>query len=174
MTLASEIPGYTVGTWNIDPVHSRAEFSVRHMGVAKAGGRFDSFEGQVVTAENPLASSVTATIDMASFNTGNPDRDAHVKGPDFLDAENYPTMTFRSTGVRADGEDYIVDGELTLRGVTQPVSLATELGGFGDGLIGLSASTTINRSDFKVGVDTPTAVLGDKVKVTLEIEANPA
>lgn len=173
MTTAVEIPGYVAGIWDIDPVHSEVQFSVRHMGVGKARGRFDTFRGEIVAADNPLDSSVTATIDTASINTGNEERDNHVRSADFLDVANYPTMTYRSTGVRVDGDEYIVDGELTLRGVTRPVALRTELGGFGDGLLGLSATTTINRGDFGVGTGTPSAVLGDKITIVLEIEATP-
>lgn len=171
MTTSTTIPGYTVGTWDIDPVHSTVEFSVRHMGVGKVRGRFTRFHAEIVGAENPLDSSVTATIEADSFDSGSPDRDNHVRSADFLDVENFPTITFRSTGARPNGEDYIIDGELTVRGVTKQVSLDTELGGFGDGLVGLSASTTINRNDFGVGTSTPLAVVGDKIKITLDIEA---
>ncbi|MDR7303257.1 YceI family protein [Haloactinomyces albus] len=175
MTATTQIPGYVTGTWDIDAVHSDVEFTLRHMGVGRSRGRFDKFEGRIVTAENPLESSVTATIDAASINTGQSDRDAHVRNADFLDVDNHPTLTFRSTAIREDGDDWVIDGELTLHGVTKPVSLATELGGFTDDgqggkLLGLSASTTINRTDFGVGPDGG-AMLGEKVKITLEIEA---
>ncbi len=175
MTTTSEIPGYVVGTWDIDPVHSDVEFVLRHMGVGRSRGRFDSFSGQIVTAENPLDSTVTAEIDAASINTGQADRDNHVRSGDFLDVENHPTASFRSTGIRPDGENYVIDGEFTLHGTTQPVALKAELGGITDDgqggkLIGLSAETTLNRSDFGVGPQ-GTAMLGEKVKVNLEIEA---
>lgn len=174
-TTTSQFPGYVAGTWIIDPVHSAVEFTLRHMGVGRSRGRFDAFEGQIVTAENPQDSSVTATIDTASINTGNSDRDAHVRTADFLDVENFPTATFRSTSLRQDGDELVIDGEFTLHGVTQPVTLQAEVGGFtdtGDGgkLLGISASTTINRTDFGVG-PAGGAMLGEKVKITLEIEA---
>ncbi|SDP55960.1 Polyisoprenoid-binding protein YceI [Actinopolyspora xinjiangensis] len=175
MTETAPVPGYTVGTWDIDAVHSDVEFTLRHMGVGRSRGRFDKFEGQIVTAENPLESSVTATIDTASVNTGNADRDAHVRNEDFLDTANHPTATFRSTGIRQDGDEWVIDGDFTLHGVTLPVSLEVEPGGItdtadGGKMLGLSASTTLNRTDFKVGPDGG-AMLGEKVKITLEIEA---
>ncbi|MFC7343691.1 YceI family protein [Saccharopolyspora griseoalba] len=171
MTATEQIPGYAVGTWDIDTVHSDIIFSVRHMGVGKSKGRFGTFSGEIVTAANPLESSVTATIDITSIDTRNADRDAHVRSADFFDAEQFPTATFRSTGVRQDGEDFLIDGELTLKGVTKPVTLETELGGFnGEGLVGLSASTTINRTDFGVG-PAGGAMIGEKVTLTLDIEA---
>lgn len=175
MTKASEIAGYTTGTWDIDATHSEVEFTLRHMGVGRSRGRFDKFEGQIVTAENPLDSTVTATIDTASINTGNADRDAHVRADDFLDVANHPTATFRSTGIRESEDGWIIDGEFTLHGVTKTISLEAELGGItdtGDGgkLLGLSAGTTINRTDFGVGPDGG-AMLGEKVKITLDIEA---
>lgn len=176
MTAITEIPGYVVGTWDIDAVHSEIGFTLRHLGVGRSRGRFDSFTGEIVTAANPLDSSVNATIDTSSINTGNADRDAHVRTGDFLDTDAYPQASFRSTGIRTDGEDYIIDGEFTLHGVTKPVSLTAELGGIADNgqggkLLGLSASTTLTRSDFGVGPEGG-AMLGEKVKISLEIEAN--
>ena len=175
MTTSTKIENYTVGTWDIDSVHSEIEFTLRHMGVGRSRGRFDAFSGQVVTAEDPLQSSVTAEIDAASINTGQADRDNHVRSGDFLDVENHPTASFRSTGIRQDGENYVIDGEFTLHGKTQPVALNAELGGITDDgqggkLIGLSAETTVNRTDFGVGPNGG-AMLGEKVKINLEIEA---
>ena len=99
------VPGYVAGTWTIDPVHSEVGFSVRHMMVSKVRGKFASFEGSIVTGENPLDSTVTATVDLASIDTGNADRDAHIRSADFFDVERHPTLTFRSTGVRRVGDD---------------------------------------------------------------------
>ncbi|MEU6266266.1 YceI family protein [Saccharopolyspora shandongensis] len=171
MTATAQIPGYVAGTWDIDTVHSDIQFTVRHMGVGKSRGRFGAFQGEIVTAADPLESTVTATIDTASIDTGNADRDAHVRNADFLDAEQFPTATFRSTGVRQDGEDFVIDGEFTLHGVTQPVSLETELGGFTeDGLLGLSGKVVLNRTDFGVG-PAGGALVGEKITITLDIEA---
>ena len=176
----STIPGYLVGTWTIDPAHSDVSFSVKHMMVSKVRGRFSAFEGELVTAEDPLQSSVTATIDMASIDTNQAQRDAHIRSADFFEVETHPTMTYRSTGIRPDGEDFLVDGELTLKGVTKPVTLTLELGGFGPDAFGgtragFSASTTINRRDFGVDISMPMdgggVVVGDKITINLEIES---
>ena len=128
---AVEIPGYVAGTWTIDPVHSEVSFVVRHMMVSKVRGRFDKFEGTIVTAPDPLQSSVTATIDLSSVNTGEPNRDNHIRSADFFEVESHPTMTFRSTGVRPDGDNFLLDGDLTIRSVTRPVTLKLEVNGFG-------------------------------------------
>lgn len=162
-----------VGSWTIDPVHSEVSFVVGHLGIAKVRGNFTAFEGEIVVADDPAQSSVTATIDTASVNTGNSQRDTHVVSADFLDVANHPTMTFRSTGIRAEGSDHVLDGELTLHGVTQAVSLKLELNGVAEGPAGLvagfSASTSIKRSDFGIGGMIP--MVSDKVTITLEIEA---
>ncbi|WP_448625074.1 YceI family protein [Geodermatophilus sp. URMC 64] len=177
---AVQIPGYVVGTWDIDASHSTVGFSVRHMMVSKVRGYFREFSGELVTAENPEQSSVTATIDLASIDTRQDQRDAHIRSADFFDVENHPQMTFRSTAVRTDGADWFVDGELTLKGNTKPVTLALELNGFGPDAYGgtragFSAKTEINRNDFGVDIKMPMdgggVVVGDKVTVELEIEA---
>jgi polyisoprenoid-binding protein YceI len=128
---AVQIPGYVVGTWDIDAAHSTVGFSVRHMMVSKVRGYFREFSGEIVTAEDPARSSVTATIDLGSIDTRQEQRDAHIRSADFFDVENHPQMTFRSTAVRTDGADWVVDGELTIKGNTRPVTLALELNGFG-------------------------------------------
>ena len=179
------IPGYVVGTWTIDPVHSDVGFVIRHLMVSKVRGRFGSFEGQIVTGADPLDSSVTATIDLGLIDTKNKQRDDHIRTADFFEVDKYPTMTYRSTGVRRDGEDYVLDGDLTLKGVTRPVSLKLEIGGFGadpflvDPLkgarVGFSATGEINRVDFGVSYNGPVpgggVALGEKVQLILEIEA---
>jgi polyisoprenoid-binding protein YceI len=179
-TTATAIPGYVAGTWNIDPVHSEVGFSARHMMVSKVRGRFTKFTGQIVTGEDPLASSATAQIDLSSISTGNEQRDAHIRSADFFEVETYPTMTFRSTGVRADGDKFILDGELTLKGVTRSVPLELELNGFGPDpyggtRAGFTATGEINRRDFNVNFSAPMetggAVVADKVALQLEIEA---
>ncbi|HET6503719.1 MAG TPA: YceI family protein [Amycolatopsis sp.] len=173
----TEIPGYLAGTWVNDAAHSTLTFTVRHLGVSKVRGRFDQLEATIVTAENVLDSSVTATIQAGSVDTNNEQRDAHVRTPDLLDTENYPTITFTSTGLRFEDGEYLIDGELTLHGVTNPVTLTAELGGFGDGMtegskvLGVSAVTEIARTDFGVGKGIPGAVVSDKIKIELDIEA---
>ncbi|HEX6359256.1 YceI family protein [Actinophytocola sp.] len=182
MTTAAtiSIPGYVAGTWDIDPVHSDVSFMVRHMMVSKVRGRFASFSGQIVTGDDVTTSSVTASIDAASVDTGNAQRDNHVRSDAFLDVATYPQWTFRSTAVRVAGDGLVVDGDLTVKGVTRPVTLALEVNGIGPDLsggtrAGLSASTTIDRNDFgvdiKLPIDSGGVVVGDKVQITLEIEA---
>ncbi|GAA4615000.1 YceI family protein [Actinoallomurus liliacearum] len=180
-----EIPGYVAGTWTIDAVHSDVSFAVRHLMVSKARGRFGSFEGRIVTGADPLDSSVTATIDLASIDTNNAQRDEHIRSADFFEVEKYPTMTYRSTGVRRDGDDYVVDGELTLKGVTRPVPLKLELNGFGPdpfasdpvkgARAGFTATGEIDRTEFGVTYNGPIpgggVALGEKVQIVLEIEA---
>jgi polyisoprenoid-binding protein YceI len=178
---AVEIPGYVAGTWTIDPVHSEVSFVVRHMMVSKVRGRFDKFEGTIVTAPDPLQSSVTATVELSSVNTGEPNRDNHIRSADFFEVESHPHLTFRSTGVRPDGDNFLLDGDLTIRGTTKPVTLKLEVNGFGPDPFGgtragFSASGEINRNDFGVSYNGPIpgatggVIVSEKVSITLEIE----
>jgi polyisoprenoid-binding protein YceI len=174
------IPGYEAATWNIDPAHSEVGFSVRHMMVSKVRGRFTTFSGQLVTGADPAQSSVSAEIDLASINTGQEQRDAHIKSADFFEVETYPTMTYKSTGIRVEDGEYILDGDLTLKGVTKSVPLHLELNGFGPDpyggtRAGFTATGELNRGDFNVSFNAPMAnggvVVGDKISLHLEIEA---
>lgn len=167
------------GTWAIDPVHSTIGFSVRHLMVSKVRGTFDDFTGAITVGEDGTA-SVTAEIAVASVNTRNEQRDAHLRASDFFDVDNHPVATFTSTGVRADGDGYALDGELTIKGRAKPVSLELEFSGTNPGMghgevAGFEASVVLNRKDFGIDIDMPLetggAVVGDKVTVTLEIEA---
>ncbi|MQY05570.1 YceI family protein [Actinomadura macrotermitis] len=176
---AAVAPELTPGTWNIDPTHSEVTFSVRHL-MSKVRGSFTEFSGAVQVAENVAASTATAEITMASVDTRNADRDAHVRSADILDIENHPNMVFRTTGVRAEDGEYLVDGELTIRGVTRPVVLNVEFNGVGQDpwggtRAGFSATTTISRKAYGVEFNVPLqgdkALLGDKVEVQLEIQA---
>jgi len=177
----TSVPGYRAGRWVIDPVHSEVAFSVRHLMVSKVRGRFSGFAGALVTAEDPLASSVEATIDLASVETGSEDRDAHLRSPDFLDVERFPTLTYRSTGIRGDGDRLVVEGDLSLHGVTRSVPLALEVNGFlpespfGDSRVGFSAVGELSRRDFGIEFDAPLegggVVVGDKIQIALEVEA---
>ncbi|MFF8026154.1 YceI family protein [Streptomyces sp. NPDC007896] len=176
MTAQIEVPGYLTGAWAIDPSHSDISFTIRHLGVSKVRGRFDSFEGEIVTAEDPLRSSVSVTIQAASIDTNNQMRDDAVRGGDFLDVEKYPTLTFRSTGLRAVDDGFEADGELTVHGVSRAVALRLEPNGFAEGwggakVAGFSATTEISRAEFGVTGGPMGATLGDKVTITLEIEA---
>jgi polyisoprenoid-binding protein YceI len=179
-TSHATIPGYRTGTWQIDPVHSEVSFSVRHMMVSKVRGYFTEFEGTIVTAEAPTDSTVTASITLNSIDTHNEQRDNHIRSADFFDVEQHPTMTYRSTGLSGDGENWTVDGELSLHGVTRRVPLSLELNGFtadpfGGQRAGFSATTEINRRDFGIDISMPMdgggVVLGDKISVTIEVEA---
>jgi polyisoprenoid-binding protein YceI len=179
-TTETGIPGYEAATWTIDPVHSEVGFSVRHMMVSKVRGRFTSFSGQIVTADDPTQSSVTAEIDLSSINTGQDQRDEHIKSADFFEVETYPTMTYRSTGIKVEDGEYLLEGDLTLKGVTRTVPLKLELHGFaqdpyGGYRAGFTATGEINRRDFNVSFNAPMAnggvVVADKIQLHLEIEA---
>jgi polyisoprenoid-binding protein YceI len=178
------ITDYLTGTWDIDVVHSDVSFVVRHVGLTRYRRSFEKFSGEIVTAEDPLASTVTATIDVTSFDTGLESFNRHLLSAEFLDTENHPTATFQSTGVRQGGRHeaagFLVDGELTLHGVTRPVTLDLELLGFGEGIQGerkvaFSATTTIDRTDFGITFDARLGngklIVGGKVQILLEIEA---
>jgi polyisoprenoid-binding protein YceI len=179
-TTATALPGYLTGTWKVDAAHSDVSFAVRHMMISKVRGQFTGFDATIVTAGDPAASSVEATIDLSSIDTGNAQRDEHIRSADFFEVEKYPTMTYRSTGLRADGENWIVEGDLSLHGVTRSVPLALEVNGFtadpyGGQRAGFSARAEINRRDFGVDISMPMdgggVVVGDKISISLEIEA---
>jgi polyisoprenoid-binding protein YceI len=179
-TDVAAVPGYVAGTWEIDPVHSEVGFIARHMMVSKVRGRFTSFSGELVLAEDPLQSSVAATIDLTSIQTGNEQRDQHIRSADFFEVDKYQTMTYRSTGVRAEGDHFVLEGELTLKDVTRPVELILELNGFGPDPFGgtragFTAAGEINRRDFGVNFSAPMetggVVVSDKITIQLEIEA---
>ncbi len=179
MTAIAALPGYLAGTWDIDPVHSEVGFTVRHMMVSKVRGKFTTFEGTVTTGETPEQSSVTATIDLGSIDTGNEQRDGHVRSADFFAADEHPKMTFTSTSVAAKGDDWILTGELTIKDVTKTVELKLEANGFGPDAYGgtragFTATTEINRKDFNVNfnatMESGGVVVSDKVTIALEIE----
>ena len=181
MSIAAEtFPGYVAGTWALDPTHSDITFSVRHLAISKVRGSFEKFDVTVVTAENPLESTIKATIDVASVNTNQADRDGHLKTGDFFLIEEFPTMEFVSTGIRTEGDDIIlIDGDFTLRGVTKPITLKGEFGGimtdgYGQVKAGASASTKINRLDYGVNwnaaLEAGGLTLGNEVTINFEIQ----
>ncbi|MET9027392.1 YceI family protein [Nocardia sp. NPDC004168] len=168
----------TAGTWAIDPAHSTLGFSVRHLMVSKVRGRFTDFSGKLVIGEDGSASA-EAEIRVDSVTTDNEQRDAHLRTADFFQAEQFPVATFKSTGFRVKGDDFVVDGEFTIRGVTKPVSLEVEFLGVNPGMgqgpvAGFEAKTVINRRDFGITIDMPLpdggAVISDKITLTLEVE----
>jgi polyisoprenoid-binding protein YceI len=176
----TEIPGYVAGTWSIDSTHTDVGFSVRHMMVSKVRGTFHGVEGTITTTDDPLASSVDVSVDLASIDTGNSQRDDHIRSADFFDSESNRTMTYRSSRVRRDGEDFILDGDLTLKGVTKPVHLKLELNGFakdpwGGTRAGFSASGEVSRNDFGLSWNTALegggVLVGDRIQIQIEVEA---
>ena len=184
-TQPTTLPGLSTGTWVIDPAHTEVGFVVRHMMVSKVKGRFARVEGTITVAEDVLKSSVEATIDAGSIDTRDENRDAHLKSADFFEVEKYPTITFRSTGLRSDGDDFVLDGDLTIHGTTRPVSLELEFNGAqpnplaeGKPTAGFSAHTEISRKDFglewNVALETGGVLVADKIKIVLEVEAGLA
>ncbi len=180
MTSAQALDALTPGTWTIDPSHSSVGFVARHLMVSKVRGEFRSFSGALTIAEDRLASSVQASVEMNSVSTGDDQRDGHLRTGDFFDTEQFPTMTFTSTAVRATGDDFVLVGDLTIKGVTRSVEFELEFDGvspdpWGGTRAGFSATTVINRKDFglewNVALDTGGVLVGDKVTITLDIQA---
>jgi polyisoprenoid-binding protein YceI len=171
----------TAGTWTIDPSHTEIGFTVRHL-VSKVRGKFETFEGTITSAPDITASTVNVSIDLASVNTGSVDRDAHLRSGDFFNAEENPKMTFVSTGIVAKGgNDFVVTGDLTIKGVTKSVALDTEFLGeggdpWGGTRVGLEATTTISRKEFGIDFNIPVdgadkLMIGDKITINIVAEA---
>ena len=170
----------TPGTWNVDASHSTIGFSARHLMLSKVRGRFATFEGSITVGDDPLASKVAATVDIASVTTGDAARDGHLLGEDFFDVANFPSMGLSTTAVRSVGDDYVLDGDLTIKGVTKPVSFALQFEGvaadpWGGTRAAFSAETEINRKDWglswNVALETGGVLVGEKVKIQLDIQA---
>ncbi|MGY0230393.1 YceI family protein [Longispora urticae] len=171
----------TAGTFALDVAHSRVGFLARHMMVSKVRGSFGEFAGEITVAENPLESSVNVTIQASSFTTNNEQRDGHVKTDEFLGIDTFPTITFVSTGVKdVDGNEFVLDGDLTIRGVTKQVELAVEFEGiakspWGQEVIGFSATTEIDREEFgmtfNATLETGGVLVSKKIKIEIEAEA---
>jgi polyisoprenoid-binding protein YceI len=177
----SPAPG-TVSTWNIDPAHSAAEFKVKHMMIANVKGKFTGLSGVLKLDETDYThSNVEASIPVSSLSTGDDQRDGHLKGADFFDAEKFPALTFKSTNIDSEGgPNYSVTGDLTIHGVTKSVTLAIEdvsqpaKDPWGNQRIGLSGSTKINRKDFglvwNAALETGGVLVGEEVTITLDIQ----
>lgn len=177
-TLTLDALGLKAGTWTIDPDHTTIGFTVRHL-MSKVRGHFDSFEGTVEVAENPLESRVNVSIDVASIDTNNQQRDGHLRTGDFFAVDQYPKITFTSTDLSYDGEKGVLKGDLTIRGVTKPVELDVDFLGVGPGMhgelrAGFEARTTVDRTDFGVDWNMPLdggrLLLGNRVDITIETE----
>ncbi len=174
-----EVPA--AGTYTLDPSHSQVGFAVRHMMVSKTRGRFSDFAGTNEIAENPVESSVAVTIQTASADTRDEQRDGHLRSADFFDSENWPTMTYRSRAVRPAGKGrYIAEGDLTIKDITRPVPLALTFEGggadpWGGVRIGFSATAELDRDAFEINWNSPLdgggVLVGKKVKILLDISA---
>lgn len=179
---ALAIPRTATTTWKIDPVHSVAEFKVKHMMISNVKGQFTRVTGVLSLDENDvLKSQVAASIDAASINTRDPQRDAHLKSADFFDVEKFPALSFQATHVSRTGEAELnVDGDLTIHGVTRKVTFRVEgptppaKDPWGNTRLGLSATTRINRKDFgltwNAALETGGILVGDEVTITLDVE----
>lgn len=174
MTSTATELGLTPGTWRIDPAHSEVGFTIRHL-MSKVRGNFTAFAGTLRIADDLEASEVRVTVDMSSIDTRNADRDKHLRAADIFDVENHPEMTFVSTKLR----ETELEGDLTIRGVTRPVTLSVEFNGVGEDpwggtRAGFSATAMISRKDYGIEFNIPVGegmTLGDKVGITLEIQA---
>ena len=176
--LASEL-GLSAGTYTIDPAHTEVAFVIRHL-MTKVRGSFTELAGTFEVAENVLDSRVAVEIQIKSINTRNADRDNHIRSAEILDLDNHPTMTFVSTGVRENGANYFLDGDLTIRNVTRPITLDLEFNGSdqdftGATRVGFSASTSLSRKEYGIEFNIPLggdkALLGDNVDIQLEVQA---
>jgi polyisoprenoid-binding protein YceI len=189
MTTLNPVADQTTGTslplgpgiWTVDANHSGIHFKIRHLGLSNVRGRFDRFQAAITVGETLADVKVDATVDMDSVDTNNSDRDAHLRGTDFFSTELHPEMTFRSTGVTKSGaSDYLMQGQLTINGISKDVSWDVEFAGIevfpadGSTHAGFSASTEINRDDFGVDFNMPLGMdkmaLGQKVKIELDLQ----
>lgn len=175
----STVTALPAGTWSLDPTHTHIGFTVRHMMVAKVRGSFSDFSAEITVAENPLESSLSAVVQMASIDTGNGDRDGHLRTNDFFSIDEFPTMTLTSTSIEPTGDDYVLHADLTIKGVTKSVAFDLEFAGtgqdpWGNTKAGFSASATINRKDFGIEWNAPLetggVLIGEQVKIEIDAE----
>jgi polyisoprenoid-binding protein YceI len=171
--------GLVAGTWTIDPSHSEVGFTVRHLMVSKVRGQFEKFSGTLTVGEDVLSSKVEAVIDVSSVNTRDENRDNHLRTNDFFEVDKHSEMTFVSTSITPKGSDFVLTGDLTIKGTTKAVDFDLEFNGVNTSPMGtragFSATTEISRSEFGVDLNMPLdgggVVVGDKVKIHLEVEA---
>ncbi|GAA3759230.1 YceI family protein [Microbacterium kribbense] len=178
-TVAPQIAGYKPGTWVLDPAHSEVQFSVRHMMISKVRGTFGVKSATMTAPENPLETTVEASVDVASVDTNDNGRDNHLRSADFFDVEKYPTMEFRSTGVRIEGEKFLVDGDLTIKDVTKTVTFDFDFGGFGTDpygnyKAGATAKAVVNREEFgltwNAALETGGVLVGKDITIELDLQ----
>lgn len=171
--------GLSASTWNIDPAHTEVAFVIRHL-MTKVRGSFTEFSGSIELTDNVEDSKANVEIQIKSIDTRNADRDAHIRSAEILDLDNHPVMTFTSTGVRQNGGNYLLDGTLTIRDVTRPITLDVEFNGtdtdpWGGTRVGFSAKTSISRKEYGIEFNIPLggdkALLGDNVDIQLEVQA---
>ncbi len=164
---------------NLDTTHSSVEFSVRHMGLATVRGRFEDFTVDAEVNEQGEPTRVKAVIDAASINTGTADRDAHLRSADFFDVENYPSITFESTSIERRGDKYVIEGDLTMRGVTKPASFEAEVSDFvkdpwGNPRLAAEATGKINRTDWGLKwnqvLEAGSLLVSEDVRFTLNVQ----
>lgn len=167
-------------TWNLDTAHSGIHFSVRHMVFAKVRGRFATWSGTIDAGDDLTKAKVRAEIDAASIDTGEADRDKHLRSADFFDVEQYPKLTFTSTRVERDGDDYTLVGDLTIRDVTKEVKLEVESGGqakdpWGNQRMAFTAKTSVDRKDFGLKwnqvLEAGGVLVGEKIDIEIEVQA---
>jgi polyisoprenoid-binding protein YceI len=174
-TAPASAPPLAQGTWALDTNHTSVGFTIRRLGLAKVRGHFGDVAAELVVGPTLADCHVTATVAMASIDSGNTDRDAHLRSAELLDVENRPTMSYRSTSVRGEGSEWSLEGELTIGDVTRPLTLAVEVGGaedYFDGTrhAGFEATGEIRRKEFGLGFGALGAMLGDVVKIELDLE----
>lgn len=167
--------------WAFDTAHSQIQFAVKHMAISTVRGTFPAFEG-TIEDDNGTVKQVSVDIDVASLSTGNEQRDAHLKSADFFDVENFPKATFRLSAFTRSGDDVTADGELTIRGVTRPITLVGEVGGpakdpWGNEKVSASLTTKFSRKDFgltwNVALEAGGVLVSDEVKMSIEVQAAP-
>ncbi len=177
--VTSQFEGLMPGTYVIDASHSDVGFTVRHL-MSKVRGQFREFEGSLTVGDNPLESSVEAVIELSSVDTRNDDRDNHLRSADFFSVESSPKMSFSSTSVRQDGNDFDAVGDLTIKDVTKPVEITLDYLGigtdpWGGSRVGFEGATTLSRKewgiDFNIPLEGDKLVIGDKINVVLAVEA---
>lgn len=177
----TSFPTELTGTWDVDAAHTTVGFAVKHAMIATVRGHFSGFSGgATIDAEHPENSTAWLDIDPTTITTNNDMRDGHLKSADFFEVEKYPTITFRSTGAKLDGDDLLMTGDLSIRGVTHPIEITWEFGGiakdpYGNTKAGFDGSATISRKEwgltYNAALETGGVMIADKVKLVLEVEA---